>query len=222
MFCPDCGKQVPEDDMKFCPYCGRSLSFKSQMVKDTSNGSYFNNVTDVNNDRSASSDHFSNSYEFNHTVRSYPTHSMGWYKFLINFSLIFGPIGNFILGLAMMTGGHYTQDGENYSAAIYKAIPELQFGDIFLAIALFALGIYGLWIRSELAEYKSGSPSHLITMQILSAVAIFIYLIIVYSALGEKATSEMTTYTTSTLIGSVVMIIVNYIYFEKRADMFDK
>ena len=215
MFCPECGKQTPEESMNFCPFCGHELRVVKEKIR----------IMNIENDGEVEDtlpkDHFKDNYNFRTNSGTFAHEMpMGWYKFLINFSLVFGAITNFITGIVYLVGGHYNVNGTNYSAAVYKAFPDLQGMDIFMAVCLFALGCYAIWIRYMLAEYKEGSPSHLIAMQIFSIIASIFYLVAVIGIIGEDMGSEVTSPATFSILVSVVMAIVNYFYFAKRQDLF--
>lgn len=97
MFCRNCGKEV---DTEKCPYCGHD----SSAPQTPENNSVFDEIPDGNksgnnvfNEVPNINPNYVNYYNNNTANPAYlqnPSLNLGWFKFLINFLLIFSAIAN--------------------------------------------------------------------------------------------------------------------------------
>ncbi len=143
-----------------------------------------------------------------------PQHPMKWYKFLIYFSLWAGGIMNILGALPYLTGSIY----EGAAEFVYAAFPKLKFLDLFLAIALIALGVFCIITRYSLANFEAKGPTLLMLVYAANIVVPVIYLAASYSIID--VTPEIDPETVGSLASSAIMIVVNKIYFDKRKDLF--
>ena len=148
-----------------------------------------------------------------------PDLPMRWHGFLIYFSLWAGAVSVVVSAFRLFTGMDYTQGGLSLDY-VYGMYPSLRtismlFGAIFLALAIFTI-----YTRFQLAGLKSGAPGKLTVVYILNIVLTLFYAMAVAGALGISLTELLDSSFVGQVIGSVVMIIVNGIYYSKRSHMF--
>lgn len=142
---------------------------------------------------------------------------MKWFKFLIYFSLFAAAVINIINALPMLTGSQYGSSAE----AVYDTFEMLRGFDLFFGVFCLALAVLNIYTRFRLAGYRRNGP----TMLSLSYVAILIYdvlYIIGANIVLPEFVLEAVDFTGmySNMAVAVVMLIVNNIYFKKRAHLF--
>ena len=152
---------------------------------------------------------------------------MKWYKFLIYFALFAGSALNLINGIMYFIGGQYNSKA---AAEFYWALlPSLKAWDIIMGILCLAFAAYGIYVRFALAKFKKNAPLHLYTLYIAVNVASIIYRIAVYSIvlngfssyLGASVDSSAIIITVAIIaIFTAVLVVLNGIYFKKRAHLF--
>lgn len=124
---------------------------------------------------------------------------MKWHKFLIYFNLWLGAICNFLLGLIYLA----YLGSDNFNSWRYT------FGEVaFVGIFAVILGIYAIVTRFKLARFRENAPVHLTA-----------YLILV-TILNAVVCAMETKFSFGTVIGSIVHIALNCIYYNKRSDLF--
>ena len=131
-------------------------------------------------------------------------YGMKWYKFLIYFLLYASAVLNAISAIMCFTGAFY--DG-------FTDILDFAFGVYFITFATMALQT-----RSELYRNKRRGPKLLCALYILNAVGGVMYPFGVLMYTGQMLFYG--SIIVITLVSSIVMAIVNHIYFKKRKDMF--
>ena len=146
-----------------------------------------------------------------------PDMPMKWFKFLIYFSLWAGAVLNLISGIAMMSGSSY----EGAADLVYAMFDGLQGLDTFCGLYAIALAAFGIFVRFQLAGYKKKAPLMLMILYIAAAAYGLIYIIGINAILPSYVLEAVdTTSMYSSMISSGVMVIINHIYFKKRAHMF--
>ena len=190
-YCPNCGSQN-DDTSLFCLSCGQPLSAP---VNDIQNYQQYQNYQ-------------SNIYQGNMP--------MGWYKFLIYFSLFASAVLNIISGISSITGLHY---GE-FNQLIYAYYDGLKTVDIIMGFFSIALGVVSIIVRQNLAHYKKGAPLSLIGLYIASLVISVIYVIAVSLVTNLSITAFLSTAIIINFIVSIIMTCVNYVYFKNRRHLF--
>ena len=143
---------------------------------------------------------------------SAPDMPMKWYKFLIYFALWAGMVMNAVYGVQYLTGMIYEGNAE----WVYLVYPELQAYDMIYAVALLGLAVFGFITRKKLAEYRADAPQFLKILYIASAAVGLIYIVLLSTVVGGI---DMTS-AISSLITSVIMVVANHTYFEKRSHLF--
>ena len=141
---------------------------------------------------------------------------MGWYKFLIYFSLFASAVLNIISGISSITGLHY---GE-FNQLIYAYYDGLKTVDIIMGFFSIALGVVSIIVRQNLAHYKKGAPLSLIGLYIASLVISVIYVIAVSLVTNLSITAFLSTAIIINFIVSIILTCVNYVYFKNRRHLF--
>ena len=200
MTCKKCGSQMG-DDQRFCSFCGED----NQVQQGWSGQDAYNNES-MNGYNAAQ-----NQYSFSNSL------PMGWYNFLVKFALIAGAVINCIYGILYLTGKVYDMKQDGSSDLVYLFFKDLKTLDVIYGLALFALAAFGIFVRSELAKYKADGPKYLYALNGSAAALIFLYALIAGSIIEQSAFSAEVV---GSIIGSVSMIVVNKVYFDKRAHLF--
>ncbi len=146
-------------------------------------------------------------------------HPMKWYKFLIYFSLYLAAAINFMTGLTQLTGKHYGIFADD----VYTTFPMLKPVDMAMGLAVIAAGAFSIFTRFRLARFKKDGPTCLTINYLLNIIISVIYVIAAAFAVGDMAPQILSSTIVSNLSSfatTIVMLVVNYIYFEKRADLF--
>jgi hypothetical protein len=152
-------------------------------------------------------------------VAAAPQQAMGWFKFMIYFGLFAGAVLNLINGIQMLTGSIY---GDS-AALVYAVFEGLKGLDTIVGIAMIAVAALGVYTRFQLSGYKKNGPKLLTALYAAVLVVDLIYIIGINATLPELLVKnvDMTSMYAS-MVAAVVMMIVNHIYFKKRADLFVK
>ena len=152
-----------------------------------------------------------------------PAHPMAWFKFLVSFGLIAGAVLNIIGGLLFLTGAMYDMEYSGASKFIYALLPDLKTLDSFYGLMCIAMGVLGIVARNNLKKYKKNGLTMYYVLLGANIVLPIIYIIGISSIFGSAADYTIESYTSSmtgSMIGSIVMLICNVIYFNKRKDVF--
>lgn len=193
MFCPHCGKESPENSA-FCVHCGTQLGVAPPQPQPSP-------------------------YQPQPPMYSSPEHyqPMKWYKFLIYFLLFASAVVNVLTAITLLTGSIYSSQGVSASM-IYDYYGEtLKFVDIGYALALIALAVFAVHTRFQLAGFKKGSPTLLYVLYAATTGLTLLYELAVFVLFDIQI--EMASMIGS-VIGVVIHIWLNSIYFKKREWMF--
>ena len=149
------------------------------------------------------------------TAEPQEKYHLKWHHFLM-VVMIFGGIISISNGLNTLSGMVYTTSQYD-SKTVYAAFPGLRIADVFYGAATIALGIYEFVVRSRLNRFCENGPSSLRALYILSIVVDFLYTV------WASATTHISFFTTS-LFGSIgltiLLLILNSIYYSKRSELF--
>ncbi len=135
----------------------------------------------------------------NNNITGRTSRGMKWHNFLIYFSLWAAGIINIAVGIIYLV--YPATDSFNYY--MYD-IGEVALMGFFSLI----MGIYAIVTRFKLAKWHASAPGHLIAYSVLSAI---------FSAVMGSIEGTLTL---ETIIGSIVFIIINCVYYNNRKDMF--
>lgn len=140
--------------------------------------------------------------------------SMKWYKFLINFALFASAVLNVISGIRYLTGSVYGDEAN----LVYGFFSDLKTLDIFYGLAALVFAALAVYTRFQLAGYKKNGPLMVAVLYGVSAAMNLIYTIAAMSILPSEAVS--TGSLVGAIIGSGIMLACNYVYFNKRKELF--
>ena len=143
-----------------------------------------------------------------------PAWPMGWYKFLIYFSLFASAFFNLCTAIGYMTGLVYEESAE----LVYAAFPSLRTLDFLYAIALILFAAYCLYTRFRLADFKKNGPACLLAIYVISAAIPLIYALAAASVLPEMG--DVVSSAAGGLLPNVVLFLINRTYFKHRQHLF--
>lgn len=163
----------------------------------------------------------------NQPVQNPVTQTLGmkWYKFLIYFSLFASAVLNFSTSLMYFTGEIHNINSETArSEWVYAFYPSLKGLDVFFGVVALVLCVGAIFVRFQLAKFKKNGPLFYFILIGINIVTSIIY-IIAYAIILADVNNYTTTITISPsqisgLIGNVVILILNIIYFNKRKHLF--
>ena len=159
-----------------------------------------------------------NSNENNYNTQ--PDMPMKWHKFLIYFGLWLGAIGGIGNGIMMLTGAHYTQQGGS-PEMVYSRFPGLKTVDVLFAIIYIGVAIWAIYTRFQLAGYKAGAPGKLLALYIMSFAMGIIYAIVGASVIHVSVSTVLSgSSIIGSIVGTIVAVVINNIYYGKRAHLF--
>ncbi len=148
-----------------------------------------------------------------------PELPMGWFKFIVNFSLFAAAALNLINFVTYISGQHY--DGE--ADLVYAIFPNLKTLDISMAFVAIILAVYAIITRFQLAKFRKIGPMMLyilpvvnILVQVISAVGV----ISITSSLIPANEAINFASLGSNIAGSIAIEVINIIYFSKRKHLF--
>lgn len=208
MRCPACG-QLLADEAKYCPSCGAKIEGQPVPEENRFSGDEAFRQ-DVGRGYTEGNESYDRPYSH------HPPMPMKWYKFLIYVSLFLSGVSNIFMGVQAIIGIQYGD--ADTAAQIYNMYGGLKIMDLIYGAALVAIGVYSFIVRSKLAHYRTGAPKHLL---LLYAMAFAMNLIYVAGASLATGMNLMSADVIMSLIISVIMIIANKVYFDKRAHMFN-
>jgi uncharacterized membrane protein len=142
---------------------------------------------------------------------------MKWYKFLIFFALWAGALLDLFSGVSTLTGMPYTAQGVTPKQVYGYFGAGLHILDVVVGILMIGLAVFAIVVRFRLSGYKKDGPKLLLLLYGVSAVVSLVY---TFAAGAITSTNIFETSTVTNLAVSVVMIIVNRIYFQKRSHLF--
>lgn len=190
MTCKNCGAEL-SDDARFCENCGTSLDSTENNAPETTP-----EITDT---------------------PAAPSYPMGWYKFLIYFSLFAGAVLNAFSAVSAITGMQY-ETAETSAELVYLIFPSLKSVDTMYGVALLALAAFAVFTRFALAKYKTFAPLCLyITYGAGTAVSL-IYSVAVSNIIKTSVFEDPAII--ASIVTSIVMIVINVVYFNKRKELF--
>lgn len=209
MYCKNCGAQIP-DAATFCPSCG------------TQNAVQQPSYSTPQQDYSAPQQNYyasQQNYYAQPAAPVQPEQPMKWFKFLIYFSLFLSALLNLISGIQMLTGAQYGDEAE----LVYAFFGSLKTIDVIMGIVLLAIVAFTIYVRFRLSGFKKDGPKLLTVLYIAVLAWGILYIILVMSQLSDLGVGVgdiLTPSVITNMLTSVVMVIVNKIYFDKRKHLF--
>ena len=140
---------------------------------------------------------------------------MTWFKFLVYFQLIIASFGLICIGIARVAGLPLNEYERLRLDQIYLAFPALRILDALNGFVLIASAICLFFARQWLAKgRKKGIKWYLCTWFAISAARL-LYALLSFVITGTFDPAEVPAF-----IYEIVYIVLNKIYFDKRAEMF--
>lgn len=144
-----------------------------------------------------------------------PEFPMKWFKFLIYFSLFAAAVLNGLSGISTLTGAHYG----GLTDTVYAVFGGMQAVDLIFGLGMIGLAAFNIYTRVRLAGFYQNGPKMLTLVYMLSMVLSIGYVVAAQVVCGGVLELDLTSLI-SNVITSVVMIIINGVYFTKRAALF--
>ena len=213
--CVNCGAQIDEGS-KFCPNCGTKCD--SMEPENSSNQSSYPSSDPAFKDPDPAfeyTDSSSSQSSGDYSGSSADLYPMKWHKFLM-VVMIIGAIYTIASGIIQMTGHQYTREGSS-PEYIYAVFPGMKTCDLVYGVMMIAIGVFQFIVRNRLNQFRANGPSSLRLLYILSIAAGVFYLI------WASSVTRVNLFTANNLgnvIGSVVMMIINGVYYSKRSPLF--
>lgn len=135
-------------------------------------------------------------------------YQMKWYKALTIVLLFLSALGNAWNGIQNFVG-----IGDIDRAMFYPH----ESANFLYGICLLGLAVAAIYTRMQLAAFKKNGPMLYIILSVASGVVGFIYS---FNMSLEFANRMMWTSSITTLVVSIVLVVLNVIYFKKRAELF--
>ncbi len=154
--CNYCGG-VLEDNANFCEFCGANQIKENQV-----------------NQQNQSIQEGQNNNPFNPAERVW---GMGWYKFLINFWLIFMAVVLFIVSLPYLTGLIRDDLLGNTAKEFYFYYPLLKGLDVTYGILQILVGVFAIVTRVYLAKFKKQGPNLFLIFIIVNCAIDFLFIL---------------------------------------------
>lgn len=233
MFCPNCGAQLPEGSV-FCTNCGAKLAEPQQQpqqqyqqpqqpqqqyqqqqqpYQQPQGGGYPQQPQQYQQPVYSSLQNAGGDPRY----KGFP---MGWHKFLCYFALWASALLNVITGISVMSGSQY--GGSYEKELVYRVFSSMKTADTLYGLIILASGILAAVTAFFLLKLKKNGPTLLTVIYVLVAAGSLLYTFMVINALSGTGTdtSELTAQAIMQLVVSVIMIIVNRIYYNKRSSLF--
>ncbi len=219
MMCPKCGNLLAEGS-RFCPYCGSAIEAPAPRPAPvlTNEGGSWGSDADQQPNYGQQPSYGQQPYP-PRTAPADPRNDprgMKWYKFIIYFQLFANAAVNGIAALTTATGAQYQGQADK----VYAALPRLRTLDLVYILLLLGLVVLAIVARMQLARFRRRGPLLYYLLQIANIAVAVLYLLAA-SAVSGIPLSQLDLSNTIVSLGlSLVMLIVNIIYFGKRKDLF--
>ena len=200
--CPKCGAEAEREDQKFCTKCG--ARFEEPRYSPYTEDEY-------NADRAEE--------EPVQQVNK-PVQGMKWYLFLVTVYMTFVAIMNVLNSFLYFTG-NYAVIEELTPAEYYAKYGAVMKGvDVAYGVILVGGALWMFLLRLRMMKFRKNAPALYLTYYAVTLVVEAGYYI--GSILIKKApfTLNDVMYVTALVITYVVYIILNAVYFKKRAKLF--
>ena len=195
MFCRFCGSKIPEGG-RFCAACGKSV---------------LSEETEFSRTQSGQSQGISGTYP------------MKWFKFVIYVQLFLNIVVLLINAVRCTTGLLYCDD----VYMVYLIFRGLKLVDTAYGVVCLILAVAALIVRQKLAHYKAKAPAMYIGYFIVTLMAGLLYtlasLVVISGVSQGMLSSSIAEYApemVGQMVGAVVFVPLNYIYFKKRKELF--
>ena len=223
MFCKQCGKPI-DDTAVFCPQCGAKVD---NAVSNPEVSNMTNQTVNVEQPTVQPTQQVQqpNQQPINQPMQNPVAQSLGmnWYKFLIYFALFAAAVLNFSTALMHFTGEIHNMSSKTHVDPewFYGFFPSLKGLDVFMGVIALVLCAGAILVRMNLAKFKKNGPLFYFMLIGVNIVTSIIY-VIAYAVILSDATREITISGQNivTIVGNIVLLILNIIYFNKRKHLF--
>lgn len=233
MICPKCGSQVP-DQSKFCPVCGAQTQAPSPQPDPAAQPAPQPPApsaapTPFSAQPTGTQPPAPGSTPVPYTGQG--ELGMKWFKFLIYFSLFAGAVLNVFSAIGAFTGSQY----EGSADYIYAMFGGLKVVDVLYGLVLLAFAAATIYVRQQLAGFKRDSPKLFLTLYVAEAAVSLLYVVVVIVIAISGVAAYVSAYISpfelalqvvplgqviAIVIGAVIYVVLNKIYFDKRAHLF--
>ena len=147
-----------------------------------------------------------------------PQLPMKWHKFLIYFWLwlqalaAVGSAGQVMSGLIF--------GSQEIGEQVFQAYAGMKPLCTAIGVAYLILAVYVIYTRFQLARLKSGAPGKLLAIFVFSLVLSLAFILGAAAVSGIDATSLMDSQFGGTVAMTIVMMLANKNYYDKRAHLF--
>ena len=144
---------------------------------------------------------------------------MNWFKFIIYVQLFLSAALTAFTGISMIAGMHYGELADT----VYRFFSSLKGLDITFGIIFIAMAGFAIYARMRLARFKQNGPKMYILYCVASIVLSIAYVGIGFAIISGKTGIAINVVNPSHLVSiltSIVMVIVNSIYFKNRKHLF--
>ena len=143
-------------------------------------------------------------------------YKMKWFKFIIYVQLFFNAVIFVIQGIQYITGGIYGVAAPFVYALYGQGLKLL---DMLFGVVCIVFAVAAIWLRMRLAGFKKKAPLYyLLYIGIQGVVSVG------YSLAVAAITNQFTIGTFApllgTIFGSLMSLVINYLYFDKRKELF--
>lgn len=191
MYCKRCGKQFA-DTAKFCPSCGMQVA---GYVEQGNPPVYASPTAPTAKESSQ---------------------GMKWFKFVIYVQLFLSALISLGMAIVYATGYQY-RTAQSSPDLVYGFFPELQTVDICFAVVYAILAVFAIVVRFQLSGFKRNAWKGYLAYLAAGVIAVIGYIIATSMIAGK---SMLDTNMVSSLTANIILIVVNFIYFNKRDYLF--
>lgn len=142
-------------------------------------------------------------------------HPMKYYKFVIWVQLFLSAVVGVSQGILLLTGRIYETVSDVSAKLLYAFYPGMHTVNILFGLIYIALAAAAIYVRQQLAHFKTKAPDLYYIYLIAQMAATFLYGVlqnlIIASGLGSAVPN---------LIVMIIMLVLCRIYFEKRRALF--
>ena len=201
MFCQYCGAQIP-DGSAFCNACGRRQQIVQQPQQPQRQEAPSYQQAQPNYQQAQPA------YQqpvYQQPAYQQPMPGMKWHKFICYFALWLSAVSNLFVGI-------------NYLSS-YNGIPKI-YGGFAIVIAVLCV-----LTALKLIKFKADAPKTLHNLLLLSTVGSFAFTLWsagVFSGYGIDFGNRDTAAALASFVISLVIIMINKSYYNKRAYLFNR
>lgn len=146
---------------------------------------------------------------------------MKWHKFLAYFLLWVSAIMNFASYAAMKSGAQYGPNKDR----VYEVFPEIKSVDGTFAVICLIMAIVAIFAAIGLLKFKKFGPVLVIVLYALNGIGSAYYSSQIVKAVEEVKDivdlSQLKSQYTLQVVGAIVLVVLNFIYFNKRKSLYN-